>query len=129
MKSLFTIVGMKHRGTEALVAGLPKGETLTLVREPTNAHDPNAVQVWARGVHIGYVRGTQARGLAREMDMRSEMYSLNAGDDRAKVGGILAVTADRWPCVEADVASARVVEPKTAAAPVADVVIKEGRDV
>lgn len=112
-KSLLTIVGMKHRGTEALVAGLPKGETLTLVRESLNAFDPNAVQVWARDQHVGYVKGTQARVLAQFMD-RAGFASFPA---------ILAVTADRWPCAEFDDAA----PPKPDPGP--NVVIKEGRDV
>lgn len=33
MKSLYALVGMKHRGTEEFVASLPQGEPLTLVRE------------------------------------------------------------------------------------------------
>lgn len=113
MKSLLTIVGMKHRGTEALVAGLPKGEPLTLVREPTNAHDPNAVRVLARGEHVAYIKGTQAAGLAQFMD--------RAG--HASFPAILAVTADRWPCAELDDAA----PPKPDPGP--NVVIKEGRDV
>lgn len=68
MKKHFAIVGMKHRNAEALVASLPPGEPLTLVREPNNKYDPNAVQVWARDQHVGYVKGTQARGLAMAMD-------------------------------------------------------------
>lgn len=68
MKRPYVLVGMKHRGTEALVATLPDGEPLTLMRERTNPHDPNAVQVWARGQHVGYVRATQVRTLTMAMD-------------------------------------------------------------
>ncbi len=118
MKSLLTIVGMKHRGTEALVAGLPKGEPLTLVREPANQHDPNAVQVWAREQQVGYVKGTQARVVAQFMD-RAGYGSFPA---------ILAVTAERWPCAEID-DSTRVSDQKPDADAPVGVVIKEGRDV
>ena len=43
LKSLYALVGMKHRGTEALVASLRQGEPLTLIREPTNLYDQNAI--------------------------------------------------------------------------------------
>lgn len=120
MKSIFAIVGMKHRGTEALVAGLPRGETLTLIREPTNAHDPNAVQVWARDVHAGFVKGTQARGLAQFMDRAGHAY----------FPAILAVTAERWPCAEVDTDAPRRVPPLIKGVdPTPNVIIKEGRDV
>lgn len=68
MKALYDIVGMKYRGTEKFVRALPSGEVLDLLREPTNQHDPNAVQVWAHGQHVGYIKGTQAVDLARWMD-------------------------------------------------------------
>ncbi len=68
MKSLYSIVGMKYRDAEALVASLPVGEPLHLIREPTNKHDPGAVQVWARGRHVAYLKATQARPLAMAMD-------------------------------------------------------------
>ena len=55
MKAFYGLVGMKHRNAEALVASLPNGEPLTLIREPGNKYDANAVQVWARGQFIGYI--------------------------------------------------------------------------
>lgn len=86
------IVGMKFRGTERLVAGLQQGEPLTFVREPTNEHDKNAVQIWARDVHVGYVKGAQAKDVARFMD----------DGKHERWPAILAVTADRWPSAEFD---------------------------
>lgn len=62
MKGLYTLVGMKHWNAESMVRSLPTGEQLTLVREPTNAHDTNAVQVWARGVAVGYIGRGRAPG-------------------------------------------------------------------
>lgn len=55
------IVGTHHRGPEALarLERLAVGETVALVREPTNPHDPNAVAVYSTdGVHLGYVPRT-----------------------------------------------------------------------
>jgi hypothetical protein len=70
MKTLVALVGTRFRGPEmvALLAALPQGEPLTLIREPDNQYDKNAVQVWARGHHIGFVKGSQNRDLAMAMD-------------------------------------------------------------
>lgn len=64
----YALVGMKHRGAEDFVKNLPPDEPLTLVREPGNKYDPNAVQVWARGRHVGYVPKTQNAVLAKFID-------------------------------------------------------------
>jgi hypothetical protein len=92
MKSIYTVVGMRHRGTEELVASLRSGEAMELRREPDNRYDSCAVQVWARGEHVGYVKGTQARKLAPDMD--------RAGIDIKPA--VFRVTADRWPSVETE---------------------------
>jgi len=95
MKALVALVGMKHRGTEKLIASLPQGEPLTLVREPTNRYDPNAVQVFARGEHVGYVKGSQNRSIAARMD-RARADSGEAVSWPAK----LAIDGGKWPMVE-----------------------------
>lgn len=122
MKSLVTIVGMKHRGAEKLVASLPRGEPLTLVREPKNDYDQNAVQVWARDQHIGYVKGTQARDVARFMDSgKIDLWPAT-----------LAVTADRWPNAEfnttavSELAQPSLPLPKPQKKPTAPRAVKEG---
>lgn len=79
----YALVGMKHRGMEDFVRNLPADEPLVLVREPDNKFDPNAVQVWARGHHIGYVPKTQNMVLARFIDANGTEIT-----DRQK--------ADRW---------------------------------
>ena len=68
MKGIYAIVGMKYRGTEALVASLFPGESITLKREKTNRFDANAVQVWARKTHVGYLPKGMAAVLAKLMD-------------------------------------------------------------
>lgn len=92
-KSLSAITGMKHRGTEALVASLPEGEPLRLVREPENPYDPNAVQVWARGQHVAYIKATQARAIAHEMDLAKVTE---------RVGKLSKSAGRGWPMVELD---------------------------
>lgn len=77
---LYAIVGMRHRGTEELVASLPADEPITLVREPGNRFDPNAVQVWARGRHVGYVPKTQNAVLARFIDINGKTVAIMGMD-------------------------------------------------
>jgi hypothetical protein len=101
VKSLYALVGMKHRGTEALVASLPQGEPLELIREQTNPHDANAVQVWARGQHVGYVRANQVLPLARRLDGMIAATD-SASTFRTRLPAKLAVDGGRWPMVEVD---------------------------
>lgn len=92
MKLLYTMVGMKYRGSESIVAAMTPGEPLTLRREPDNPHDRTAVAVYSGRSHIAYIRATEAAVLAREMDSK-QMPSIN---------GAFRVTANRWPQVEVD---------------------------
>ena len=96
MKSLIALVGTKYRGPEmvALLASLPNGEPLTLRRDPMNAYDPSAVQVWARGEHIGFIKGTQNRAIAARMDSADALI----WQSRAK----LAIEGGKQPMVEID---------------------------
>lgn len=93
MKSIYTLVGMKHRGTTDIVDGIKGGEALELRREPGNRFDPNAVQVFYREQFVAYIKGTEARKLAREMDMKHLVITK----------ATFRVTADRWPQVEVDI--------------------------
>lgn len=97
MKGLYALVGMKHRGTGALVASLPQGEPLVLKREPENKYDSFAVQVWARGQHVGYVKGSQVRPIAMAMDqIAAGRVNVRSLDRPAK----LAIDGGKWPMVE-----------------------------
>lgn len=95
MKTLVALVGARFRGDEMvrLLASLPQGEQLKLVREPNNAYDGNAVQVWARGHHIGYLKGTQNKSVAMAMDS-----AIPAKDFVGK----LSIDGGRFPMVEID---------------------------
>ncbi len=92
MKSLYTMVGMKFLDTEDIVKAMQPGAEILLLREPHNEHDRNAIAVYGAGLHLAYVKGTEAVGLAREMDSKG-LKSLS---------GAFRVTADRWPQVEVD---------------------------
>lgn len=101
MKALYAIVGMKHRKTEDVVAALKKGHPLLLIREPDNEHDSNAVQVWANDIHIGFVKGTQAAGLARRLDAPTWRQT-SAKTGQRCVNAVLQVDGGRWPMAEVD---------------------------
>lgn len=82
---VFFLHGMRHLAASALehIAGLSAGTSLTLVPEPVNLHDPNAVVVYsgstADGVKIGYV----PRFLAR--DAHQLLRSLTADEIKLSV--------------------------------------------
>lgn len=98
MKMMVALVGMEHRSPaeQAVFASLPHGEPLTLVREPTNRYDPKAVQVWARGQHVGYLKGSQNRDISIRMDIKLGM------DSAATFEAKLALEGGKWPLVEID---------------------------
>lgn len=64
----YSIVGMNFRKSEAFVAALEAGAKLSLVRDPTNKFDKNAVAVWCGDVHIGYVPKTHNGVLSKFID-------------------------------------------------------------
>jgi hypothetical protein len=118
----YALVGMKHRGTESFVAELPPDEPLTLVREPDNRFDPNAVQVWARGRHVGYVSKDQNANLAKFIDSYGVIafMGMDAGGGNVdasrghSIDAVLHKGSNTWPLVEVNLTT---------------VAIKEGRDV
>src|SRR3972149_9407123 len=59
------LAGFRYYEAPALFDRLQQGEILTLVREPENRHDPNAVRVDWRGHKLGYVPRSQNAALAR----------------------------------------------------------------
>jgi len=67
---------------------LRKGDTLELVPEPGNAHDPNAVRVEWRGRKLGYVprrdNAALAWGLARGTPLRARVSRLVEHPNRAR---------------------------------------------
>jgi hypothetical protein len=96
MKSLVALVGTQYRGDEAkaLLPALPQGEPLTLIRELDNKYDQAAVQVWARGVHIGYLKAGQNRKCAFRMDLDPSLSPMAAK---------LAIDGGKWPMVEIEI--------------------------
>lgn len=113
MKTVVSIVGMQWRGTEALVASLPAGETLICAAQPDNPKDPNAVMVWARDQHVGFVKATQTRDVLREIARRGFAWSepepvtdcpskSESVTVRRAIRANLAIDGGRWPMAEID---------------------------
>ena len=62
----------------------PKLEA-TLQPEPDNKHDPNAIMVLVRGIHVGYIRRTDCPAIKAMLDagrIRRVQASIRGGDSR-----------------------------------------------
>ena len=62
------LAGFRYYDAKQVWAEMKVGDALTLVREPHNAYDANAVQVEWRGHKLGYVPRTDNRAVAYHMD-------------------------------------------------------------
>ncbi len=86
-ESFYTkIVGVSFEGRQDRARGLTAGESLELVREPHNAHDPNAIAVRYGNLQLGYLQRGMAKWLAPNID-GGERYtaivgSLTGGGER-----------------------------------------------
>lgn len=91
----YSIVGTRYRGNGAqrVVNSLDKGAKVKLIRDPFNDFDKNAVQVWIKGVHVGYVCASEAILLAAYMDARQKQ----------ELTGIYTRSGrDFWPSVKVE---------------------------
>jgi hypothetical protein len=62
------LAGAQYYQATALWNEMKIGDALTLVREPANSHDSNAVRVEWRGQPLGYVPRRENRAVALQMD-------------------------------------------------------------
>jgi len=62
------LAGYQYHRASGVWPFLRVGEALRLRREPANPHDPNAIAVWYRNEHLGYVPRRENRTLAQMMD-------------------------------------------------------------
>lgn len=67
------LAGFQYHEGEALWSQMREGDVLTLVREPRNPHDANAVRVEWRGRMLGYLPRVENRSVAAEMDHGSRV--------------------------------------------------------
>lgn len=62
------LAGFQYHAAGELWPKLRVGDALTLIREPDNPHDRNAVRVEWRGRMLGYLPRAENRAVAAEMD-------------------------------------------------------------
>ncbi len=62
------LAGFGYYAGEALWGELREGDALSLVREPDNTHDANAVRVEWQGQKLGYLPRAQNQAVAAAMD-------------------------------------------------------------
>jgi hypothetical protein len=62
------LAGVRHHEAEILWPYLTVGDTLQLIREPGNPHDPHAVRVEWNGRKLGYIPASQSPATARMLD-------------------------------------------------------------
>jgi hypothetical protein len=62
------LAGYQYHRASGIWPFLRVGEVLRLRREPANPHDPNAIAVWYKNEHLGYVPRRENRTLAQMMD-------------------------------------------------------------
>lgn len=62
------LAGFRHAEAAAVLPDLRRGDELTLVREPDNAFDRNAVRVEWQGRKLGYVPRRENAALAWALD-------------------------------------------------------------
>ncbi|MFD6150200.1 DEAD/DEAH box helicase [Streptomyces sp. NPDC060243] len=62
--------GVRHANNVWLLASLPAGTRLDLVRDPNNSADPNAIRVEHNGLPLGWIAKDTARPLALALDDR-----------------------------------------------------------
>ena len=91
------LAGASYRADELQDDAFSPGRRLTLVREPENEHDPNAIAVWdaERRVQAGYVPADVA------LELRGDEQAVSLwefrGDDGGRVGlRVLLAPPDAW---------------------------------
>lgn len=81
----FGLRGSSYQGSAIKRGDYRPGETVQLVREPHNEHDPNAVAVHATGAakRGGYVNKMNAKRIASRLDQGEELSAISVRGDRA----------------------------------------------
>lgn len=62
------LAGFQYHAGETMWDQMKVGDVLSLVREPDNPHDPNAVRIDWRGQQLGYLPRLENSAVAAEMD-------------------------------------------------------------
>ncbi|GEM_PF-3235426 len=87
----YKVVGATHNNPDGtsrqeIISHLTKASKITLVREPKNPYDKNAIAVYANGKQIGYLSSAYAEGFAPMIDTgrRFETYVDTIGHRKTK---------------------------------------------
>ena len=67
--------GLRYHDAKAVWDRMKEGEPLTLVREPENPYDMNAVRVDWNGHPLGYVPRAENAAVARQMDRGNKLQA------------------------------------------------------
>lgn len=62
------LAGSQFHALPEVISQIRVGDSLTLKREPNNAHDTNAIQVLWQGQQLGFVPRRENKAVARAMD-------------------------------------------------------------
>lgn len=90
----YKVVGTTHENPDGtsrqeIIKHLTKFSKITLVREPNNEYDKNAVAVYANGKQIGYLSAAYAQSFAPKLDAkrRFEVLVDTIGSRKSKKKG------------------------------------------
>lgn len=97
MSKRYSIVGVEQNNAAGIVASLPNGLDVILIREPDNPFDPLAVAVWANGQKIGYVPKKQNPPLAQKIDAAGTDLGMLAMDAKPVGSKYIVATFVRSP--------------------------------
>lgn len=93
----FNLRGLNHRQAAYRAGDFRPGQRVRLVREPDNAHDPNAVAVTADqdgALVVGYVSRGHARWFAKIVDAGTHLEAIcTRGDGSGESSGGMAILA------------------------------------
>ncbi len=97
MNTTTAIVGSRfHKGADEQLAAMDRSSefAISLVREPGNSHDKNAVAVYSAGVHLGYVPRQDAAVVAQVMDAGIRVRAWYKGKRQMKIWWPASTQAD-----------------------------------
>jgi len=91
------VAGVSYRVDALQSDAFSPGRRLTLVPEPDNEHDPNAIAVWdaAQGLQAGYVPADEARELRADDWQAVALYEFFEDGQRCGLRVLLA-PRDAW---------------------------------
>jgi HIRAN domain len=95
--SVIPVAGVSYRLEALQDDAFAPGRRLSLVAEPDNEHDPNAIGVWdeARRLQAGYVPADIARGLEPALWQAVSLWEFSEDGQRAGLR-ILLAPRDAW---------------------------------